>query len=352
MIRNNGIARAFVALLAVGALVGAVGLTGCKKVVEVTTPWPFAEKEREAPKPPAPLVFPFTGLKAPSEKAITKRPLSIKIENSPAARPQTGLNRADVIYETIAEGGITRFNCIFHSTVPPRVGPVRSARLSDLWIVPQYDGLFFFSGASSSVNSAVNKAGLPNLSQDAGVSAPYSRSSARSAPHNLYLDTAKAYRTAKSRGHSLTFKPKPLQFTKRSEEPTQPITQVTVPFSPANTSRWTYDPDSGTYLRENNGARHLDEATGKQVFAHNVVVMWVRYKPVTRDKVGSTTFDVQLGGKGKVSVFRNGQKFDGTWSADRKTPPRFTDAQGRPIKLAVGRTWFQVVPLDVNITMK
>lgn len=341
-----------IALAAIAIALAALSLGGCKKVSEVTTPWPVAEKERETAKPPVPLVYPFTGAKAPDEKAVTKRPLSVKIENSPAARPQTGLNSADVVYESIAEGGITRFNCIFHSTVPPRVGPVRSARLSDLWIVPQYDALFFFSGASSSVDRAVNKAGLPNLSQDAGVAAPYSRSSARPAPHNLYLDTAEAYRTAKKRGHAVTSKPVPLQFTKRSEGTSQPITQVTIPFSPANTSRWTYDEKSGTYLRENNGARHFDEATGKQVAAHNVVVLWVKYKAISRDKVGSTTFDVQLGGKGKASIFRNGQKLDGTWTADRKSPPRFTDSQGRPIKLAVGRTWVQVVPLDVNISLR
>lgn len=343
--------RTLIVMLGVALLLA--GVTGCrKKVAELTSPWPVAERERDAQKPPEPLVWPYTGAKASSRAQVIKRPLSVKIENSPAARPQTGLNSADVVYETISEGGITRFNCIFHSNIPARIGPVRSARLSDLWIVPQYDALFFFSGASTSTNARIREAKLPNLSQDAGVSAPYGRSSSRPAPHNLYLDTAKTYPAAKAKGLKLTSKPIPLQYVKRSKNETVTITQVTVPFSQANTVRWTYDPQSRTYGRENNGAPHIDEGTGKRVTADNVVVLWADYEPVSRDKVGSTTYQIQLGGKGRVSIFRGGQRLDGTWIAQRNVPPRFVDAKGRPLKLAVGRTWFQVIPLDGTITMK
>lgn len=343
--------RTLAVSLALAILV--VGAAGCtKKITQVTSPWPVANREREAEPPPRPLQWPFTGAKAASRAELARRPLSIKIENSPASRPQTGLNSADVVYETISEGGITRFNCIFHSTIPPRIGPVRSARLSDLWIVPQYDALFFFSGASTSTNARIREAKLPNLSQDAGVAAPYSRSAARSAPHNLYLSTSKAYLAAKAKGLNVTAKPVPLLYLKRTRDETVTITQITIPFSQANTVRWTYDRSARTYSRENNGARHIDEATGRQVTSNNVVVMWADYRPVSHDKAGSTTFQVKLGGKGRVSVFRGGQRFDGTWIADRETPPRFVDAKGRPIKLAVGRTWFQVIPLNGSITMK
>jgi hypothetical protein len=192
------------------------------------------------PKPPEPPRWPYTGKKAPNEASLHKRPLSVKIENSDAARPQSGLNRADVVYETIAEGGITRFNCIFQGDVPKTVGPVRSARLSDLYIVPQYDALFFFSGAHRTVENEVNQAGLPNLSQDAGVMAPYSRSRARSAPHNLYLDTAEAYRTAKKRGYKVTANLEPLQFLSASRETTVEVSEIFVPFSYYNKVRWVY----------------------------------------------------------------------------------------------------------------
>jgi hypothetical protein len=342
------------AAAAVVAFVATLLLAGClpKRPVEVTSAWPIADSERVVPRPPQPVIWPLTGLVAPDAEAITRRPLSVKIENSPAARPQTGLNAADVVYESVAEGGITRFNAIFQSDVPKTVGPVRSARLSDLWIVPQYHALFVFSGASYQVNSAVKRAKLPNLSQDAGVSAPYSRSSSRSAPHNLYLNTRKAYAEAAKRKMAVTDDVPRLQFSPRMLAASTPIKSVTIPFSYANKVTWTYKEAAKRYYRVNDGKKHIDDATNKQIAADNVVVLWARYIASSRDKLGSTTYDIDLGGSGRASVFRNGQRLDGTWNSDNTAPPRFTAADGTPIKLAPGSTWFQVIPLNVNITMK
>lgn len=326
---------------------------GCSKPpAGVKSAWPFASAEREVPRPPMVPRWPYTGVTAPSAQAISRRPLSIKIENSSASRPQIGLNSADVVYETITEGGITRFNCIFHSQIPKTVGPVRSARLSDLWIVPQYDGLFFFSGASSSVNSRVNGADLPNLSQDVGVSRPYSRATNRSAPHNLLLDTTKAYAEAKKRGFKTTARLEALQFDRRTLDASPAVSVIDIPFSQANSVRWEYDRDLNAYLRWNNGNKHRDAATDEQVRADNVVVIWAKYTQASRDMVGSTTFDVDLGGKGRVSIFRDGTRLDGTWVAQRNAPPRFRAKDGSPLKLATGRTWFQVIRTDGRIDMR
>lgn len=339
--------------IAAAVLLATTLVAGCdRKPVAVKSPWPFATAERTVPQPPVPPRWPYTGLNAPSAKAVGRRPLSIKIENSSASRPQIGLNSADVIYETITEGGITRFNCIFHSRVPDTIGPVRSARLSDLWIVPQYDGIFFFSGASSSVESAVNRADLPNMSQDAGVSRPYWRSSDRSAPHNLMLDTAKAYKEAARREIRTTAKLESLAFDRRTLEASPAVGVIEIPFSQANQVRWEYDAESGRYRRWNNGNKHIDAATGKQVWADNVVVLWAKYTEASHDMVGSVTYDVDLGGKGRVSVFRDGTKLDGTWTAKRTEPPKFTTKSGAPIKLSAGRTWFQVVRTDGRIDMR
>lgn len=329
-------------------------LTGCqpKRPAEVTSAWPIADGERVVPRPPEPILWPLSGLVAPDAEAITRRPLSVKIENSAASRPQTGLGSADVVYESVTEGGITRLNAIFQSQMPKTVGPVRSARLSDIWIVPQYHALFVFSGASRQVNSAIKAARLPNLSEDAGVSVPYSRSSARSAPHNLYVNTKKAYVEAAKRGMEITDDVPRMQFSPRMAAEASTITVVSIPFSTANKVTWTYKASDKRYYRVNDGKRHLDEATNKQIAATNVVVMWARYTAASRDKVGSTTYDINLGGTGRVSVFRNGQRVDGTWTADNTSPPRFTSADGTPIKLAPGSTWFQVIPLSVSITMK
>lgn len=340
------------AIAATAIAAAALLLAGCSKApVSVTSAWPVAEKERVVSQPAAPLRWPYTGLESSDQAALQRRPLSVKIENSPASRPQFNISSADVVYETITEGGITRFNAIYHSAIPDRIGPIRSARLADLAIVPQYDALFAFSGASSSTNSKIRAARLSNLSEDAGVSRPYSRSSQRKAPHNLMLDPAAAYAEAAARSMQTTASVQPLQFG-QAQESTPSISAVTIPFSRANTVRWDFDSATGRYLRSNNGAKHMDAATGKQLDADNVVVMWAKYSPVSRDKTGSTTYDIALVGEGRVTILRDGKRFDGTWSAQAASPPRFKDSEGRALKLKPGRTWIQVIELNGSLLMQ
>lgn len=336
-------------------MLGVVIAGGCAKVEPegIVSYWPKAERERVVAKPAEPPRWPLTGLDAPDAEATKRRIISVKIENSPAARPQTNLQLADVVYESIAEGGITRFNAMFHSLSPEDAGPVRSARLSDLNIVPQYGALFVFSGASGSVNAAVNATEIENLSQDAGVSYPYYRSSQRPAPHNLYVVLGKLREEAERRGMPTTRDNKGLVFDARASVAATPtVTSVEIPFSTADRVRWAYDAASNTYLRENNGKVHTDRATGKQLSARNVVVLWARHEAASHDKTGSTTYRITLTGTGRCSVFRDGQRYDGTWEAGADAPPAFKAEDGTQIKLEPGNTWFQVVQTTVNITMK
>ncbi|HZL06346.1 MAG TPA: DUF3048 domain-containing protein [Coriobacteriia bacterium] len=342
------------ALLMVVSL-GILTSGGCSKAEPegILSYWPKAERERVVAKPPEPPRWPLTGLDAPDAEALRQRIISVKIENSPAARPKTNLQPADVVYESVAEGGVTRFNALYHSQIPEDAGPVRSARLSDLHIVPQYGALFVFSGASTSVNAEIRQAGLENLSEDAGVSYPYYRSSQRAAPHNLFVVFGKMREEAARRGMPTTRDNKGLVFDLGGSADTTPsVTSIDIPFSTANRVRWTYDARSGAYLRENNGKVHTDRATGKQISARNVVVLWARHEAATRDKFGSVTYRIILRGSGRCSVFRNGQRYDGTWEAAADAPPTFKAEDGTQIKLTPGNTWFQVVQTTVNITMK
>jgi hypothetical protein len=327
---------------------------GCKseETPGVVSHWPKAETERTAPKPPEPLRWPLTGLDAPSEEAIMKRIVSVKIENSPSARPQTNLQMADVVYESVTEGGITRFNAMFHSQNPESVGPVRSARLSDLYIVPQYQALFVFSGASTSVNSRINGTSIENLSEDKGVTYPFFRGTDRPRPHNLMAVLEKVREEAGKRKMSVSQQPAALAFDFRAIETTDAVTEISIPFSPANKVIWTFDAASRTYLRVNNGAKHTDKATGKQISARNVVVMWAKHTVASKDVVGSTTYEITLSGSGRASVFHDGQRYDGTWEAGTDAPPVFKASDGTQIKLAPGNTWFQVVQPSVNIALK
>lgn len=330
------------------------GVAGCKrKADEVVATWPEASSERTVPKPVEPPRWPLTGLDAPSEEAVMQRVVSVKIENSPEARPHTNIQLADVVYETVTEGGITRFNALYHSQAPEVLGPVRSARLSDLYIVSQYHALFAFSGASPSVNAAINAAGLENLSQDAGVSAPYRRSGQRSAPHNLYGNVVAMREEAARRGMPASAPVAGLAFDRRASAETTPtITQITIPFSNANTVTWNYDAAARAYLRVNNGKPFTDVGTNQQVRATNVVIMWAQHNAASSDVTGSTTFDIVLAGTGRASIFRGGQRYDGTWEAARDAPPVFKADDGTQLKLSPGNTWVQVVRPDVNINMQ
>jgi hypothetical protein len=209
-----------------------------------------------------------------------------------------------------------------------------------------------FSGASSTVNARVKKAGIDNLSEDAGISYPFSRSSSRSAPHNLYLSLAKLREESVKRKMDQTQSLAGFTFERVSSESTSAITSVSIPFSTANKVEWTYDAASKTYLRVNNGKKFMDAATNKQISARNVVVVWAQHKSASQDKVGSTTYEIVLSGSGQCAVFRDGQRFDGTWATDGTKPPSFKSQDGTLIKLSPGNTWFQVIQPSVNITMK
>lgn len=353
--KQHKIVVAIIAVLVVALVAAAAAwwfLYRDDEPVVITSAWPEATTERIVDKPTPPPIWPLTGMPAEVGEPIDRRAVAVKIENTSASRPQTGINSADVIYESVTEGGITRFNAIFHSDLEGVVGNIRSARLSEASIVPQYDALLVFSGASSTVHSRLRAAGVDDLSEDAGVTSIYFRSNDRPRPHNLYAQMEEVYPAAEAKGMSISGAPRPFQFARNSREATPQVTVVDIPFSQANRATWAYDDESGMYLRKTNGSVHNDAETGDQARTKNVVVMWAKYTVASRDSKGSTTYDIDLIGEGRATVFVNGQKYDGTWVADASNPPKFVDEAGQPIRLGAGSTWFHVVSTDVNITVE
>jgi len=347
------VAGAVVALLLVGVGVALwqLGQQSPEEPQEVTSAWPVAERERAVPAPPEPVRWPLTGLEVePGESPADVRIVSVKIENSPAARPQTGLDHADIVYESLTEGGITRFNALFHSRTPADLGPVRSARMSDTQLVPQYEALFAHSGANAGVLSAIRSAGI-EIVDHSSASAAYRRVSFKSAPHNLYLDLQRVREIGVSRGYPATQELRPLGFSP-SVESDAAVSRISVPFSNANSSVWEYDAEIDAYRRSNNGQAHTDRESGEQYTARNVVVLWTRTSRTGPPGIGGATLEIAMNGEGRASIFRNGVRIDGQWETDGSAPPVFKDDQGVIVRLAPGNTWFQVVPLDVNISMQ
>lgn len=337
-------------VLAVFALVCASGCaTG---VAAVTSAWPEADSERRVEQPPDLLRWPLTGLPASDAAETEVRVVSVKVENSPAARPQSNLDKADIVYESLTEGDVTRFNAFYHSQAPEEVGPVRSARLSDVYLVPQYGALFAHAGGNSQVISRLRGAGIDDMDEFAN-SGPYTRSSSRRMPHNLYVDVTALREAAEAKGYDGVRTVPPLAFDIASAPTTPTIVKFTVPFGNGNDVVWTYDPDANRYMRAHRSTSHYDKVSEEQYGADNVVVMWAKTSYSSRrDVTGARTLDIELSGSGRVTVFRDGQKYDGTWHAADGSPPAFEAEDGTPILLTRGNTWIEVVRPSTMITME
>jgi hypothetical protein len=325
---------------------------GCTAPKTVQALWPRATSEPAVPRPAGVPRWPLTGLEAPSADVVLRRVVSVKVENSPAARPQSGLDKADIVYETVTEGGITRFNALFQSRVPKTVGPVRSARPSDFSIVPQYHALFAHCGADSLVRKELaDRTRFDDMDQFFNPG-PYRRSKDRPAPHNLYVDIAKLRDAAISkRGYAATAVVRGPAFVHAATDATPSVRTLTVAFSASNKVVWKYDSANNVYRRSINGRPHVDSVSHAQYTSRNVVVLWAHVSDYVNTSHGQVV-DIQLTGTGRASVFRDGQRIDGTWDAGATTPPILRSADRRTIGLEAGTTWFQVIANNQDIAMK
>lgn len=170
-------------------------------------------------------------------------------------------------------------------------------------------------------------------------------------PHNMYASIPQLRAVAEAKGSAVEKEIAGLEFDRSATQPGPTVVKVTIPFSSGNVVRWDFDPASRTYLRMNSGRIHLDDVSGEQYRATNVVVIWAKMVPQSyRDSAGSITYDIELEGSAAASVFRDGQRYDGVWKAGSQSPPVFRAADGSPILLSPGRTWFQVVSTATGIS--
>ncbi len=277
---------------------------------------------------------PLTGVPDPTGQSLTRPALSVKIENAPEARPQTGLQSADIVYEQIVEYGITRFMAVFNSSIPPVVGPVRSGRIMDPDLATPLGGIFVYSGGIQATEDAINATPGVHVIVDTGSGGALFRDNTKAAPHNLY---GHADQLLASGGKAV---PPPAQFQHLP---------VSVPFSGENINAftvkynpmfgaptYTWDAASGTWKRSV-GATPFMTTDGGQVAPNNVIVQFVgSYLPSPEDGSFNTV------GTGDAWVFSAGKLAKGKWSrTSRTTPTQFTDATGAPIRLTPGRTWVE-----------
>jgi len=277
-----------------------------------------------------------------------KRVLAVVIENHPDARPQSGYNDADIVYETLAEGGITRTLALFQSKESKEIGPVRSARDYFIEWLSGFNGIFAHVGGSSTAIATINSAKIPDLNQFYNGSY-YWRSNDRYAPHNVYTTTEKLYAAAKARGIATTGAPKAFLFKDDNLEKDRPAEQnIAVYFSgPLFQVTYKYDPKTNLYARAIAGVAAKDKNTGVQVSPKNVIVEYTSITPYVNAageqavRIGTTS--------GKGVLFQDGKATEITWTkASRSDRTVYKDASGFEIKLNRGQTWIETVPQDMK----
>lgn len=352
--------RRTVLLAFAGAAAGAV-VAGCKggggtaspsTTISGSEPAPPTGPSSTAASPPPAAVMPLTGQPISDPAVAARQSLAVKIDNAPEARPQSGLDKADLVYEEVVEGGVVRFMAVFHSQEAPLVGPIRSVRLVDASLVTVLKGIFAYSGGAGAFIEAAKATPAFILSADEvgdRNGKPFSRRPGRSAPHNLYSSTALLRAAAKPSNDA-----PPVLYTYRQAGTSlgggaAVARTATVVMGDRTTALWTYADDTQSWARTTNGTPHVIEGGGQLRFP-NVVLQFVPYKGTeVRDVSGAVSPVAVVEGEGDVWVLSGPALVKGRWKkAGKGDITSIVDASGAPIGLQPGPTWHMLVPTGTN----
>jgi hypothetical protein len=340
--RRAGRTRRFVVPVALTVL-ASLALAACggggdeetKRSTTTTTTTAPSTTTTTAPPPTARL----TGLPDPGGDSLKRPAVWVKIENTADAIPQGGLEQADVVYEEVVEGNITRLLAAFNSKIPAVIGPVRSVRALDPDIVWPLGGIFAFSGgAPSNVEAAlaapvnvITENNTNILVRNAPGQPP------RSAPHNLYALGPELF----GAGGQPVPPPALFQYYAKDQatNPFAPsVLSMHVGFESGYDSTYHWDPLVGVWKRDYSPVRgpHMT-VSGQQVAPNNVIVQFTPY---------SGGGEANVVGEGDAWIFTDGRLFQGRWiRPDRAQPTRYVDQAGQPILLRPGATWVELLPV-------
>ncbi|WP_106494672.1 DUF3048 domain-containing protein [Lentibacillus sp. Marseille-P4043] len=300
-------------------------------------------------------VYPLTGIG--TNEAANNRIVGVMINNHTNARPQTGLSKADIVFEILAEGRITRFLALFQSEKPDVVGPVRSAREYYFELADDYNALYVYHGAAAFVNDMIDNRGIEYLDgfhhdNDGKL---FKRESFREAPHNSYLLFDAVYDAAEEKGYDITATYEPLPFLTKDEVAGlagESAQHVEIDYSKNKIMEiveFDYDADSEKYTRFNDREKTVELNTDEPIQVDNVFVVETHHEVI--DDAGRRAVDMESGGdalllqKGKVQQVQWENK-DG-----RIIPVK----NGKPVGFVPGKTWINVVPnnpgIDSSVTV-
>jgi hypothetical protein len=353
-----------------GIMIGCIvlALSGCGQTVlqeEALAPPPAEETE----DPPAgsddaakaaeseealPFTYPLTGIETDME--AKDRPVMVMVENSPRARPQSGLDKADIVFEILAEGDITRFVAVYHSESPEVIGPVRSIRPYYVEIGDGLDALIVHAGWSQEAMNMLAGRRLAHFDQVYGDDAFYWRDKSRKAPHNLYTSVAKIREGADKKKYRTQWNGPILTFAKAEAAAGGAVEAAATGSTTADKVKinyiqgyyvsYEYDGLTQTYRRFMEGDPHKDKESGVQLSGTNILIAESKHRIL--DKVGRRSVDVF--GPGPGYLLQNGQAQAVTW--ERKGGIIRAFVEGREIPLLPGKTWIHVIPEGSKVEFK
>ncbi|WP_158437871.1 DUF3048 domain-containing protein [Naasia lichenicola] len=280
--------------------------------------------------------------------SLARPSIAAKIDNHEEARPQFGLERADIVFEELVEGGLTRYLAVWHSDLPDQLGPVRSIRPMDPDIASPYGGIICYSGGQEIFVDMMEATNVYNaIHGSSDTDETFFRTDLRDAPHNVLVMAPAVV------GQHVDLAPPAQQWAYSADalgssavREGTPSARIDVVYSSERYPSWQWDDAAKRYLRSQEGAPDLD-LSGAQLAATNVIVMSVAidgtYGPVPK---------TVMVGSGQVWVSTGGSTIHGTWSkADQLGAIRLVDDRGMTIRLAAGSTWVQLLPQSGTITL-
>ena len=292
-------------------------------------------------------ISPLTGLPYDGDG----RGIMVQIENTPEARPQSGITQANLIYEMEVEANITRLTAFFLSTYPKKVGPVRSARKQHMYLWSEWDYLYTYFGGSE-YNPGQN---VYELKDDLDIDAPdvngtatndsFSRSSDRKSPHNAYTNTSYTIK------NSYDYEPKQrsIYFDEDAEIEGTVAEQITLSYNRHNQIKYEYNSSSKLYERSINAEPMTDKENDEQLEVTNIIIQYAEHF-----KVANTPYtNINLIGSGKAEYFTNGVMRTGTWERkDLDSLTIYYDENGEEIPFKPGVSFIQIVRTETPVTVE
>jgi hypothetical protein len=341
MLRTWAAAIAAVLLLLTGCSDNKVNGTQ-KKEKQVTK----VEQKQEENKTSYPYKFPLTGKGSNTE--TDGRAIAVMVNNHPKARPQSGLTKADIVYEILAEGDITRFLAVFQSEKPETIGPVRSARKYYMEIAKGLNALFVNHGTSLEAENMIKAGYIDDLDGMVYDGTLFKRATFRQAPHNSYITYENILKGARLKHYTMNTTPPAFQFMTEEQAKTiagNTANKVSITYSSSHISdsSFEYDPSLGRYKRFSGGEQTVDYDTKEPVLIDNVFIIEANHQ--IADSVGHRSIDLLSGGK--AYLLQKGKMNEVEWAFrnDRIVPMK----NGEEIPFVEGHTWVNVVPTNPGL---